>query len=186
MASKYSSNEALCHRSACKIDYKPMENEMYTMPSVIHKCKDDGWMPVLGGVLKCLPVENEFVGVVYNDQVVGLVPKKLTSVFKSFLHHGPIFARCMDAIVYGDFGYLIPADYIFHGSRENLHRLISELQDSENSADMNSILLQDSVDILSDYAPPEKEIKSLEVSPQKYRKALPATEYKLYPTRRCI
>ena len=54
--------------------------------------------------------------------------------------------------------------------------------------DMNSMLLDDCIDILSDYAPAEKKMRPLEQSIDKMHtlSKIPANECKAYPQQRCI
>ena len=172
---RYACLSSLCNhrRLYCKGAhlYNPVETEIYTISSFIHTCEDGIWEPVSESLLKCLLVENGFVGVVYNEQIVGYVPEKFVNVFKNFLQHGEIYVRCAGAIVHAEFGYLIPVDYIFHGSSENLHRLASELQNSENSPNMDS---------------EQYDTNGVQYDGQHTLTKLPPTEKRLRPRRGCI
>ena len=148
--------------------------EIYTLPSFIHRYKNVGWVPILGSTLR---VQRELV--CYDELFVGLIPNRFVDVFKKFLQHGQISAQCTGAIwerIDAADGYFIPVDYIFHGGREIIHRVISELGDMNLSAQM----------------------KSLESSPRELRTdmnndtlkhtllRIQPNEYKPYPTRRCV
>ena len=107
--------------------------EIYTVPSFLHRYENYDWIPILGGMLH-LRVQDEFIVAMYNGKVVGLIPEQLTNVFKDFLQHSEIYVRCTGPIVPDEFGYILPASYIFQGNRETLHKLINDL----NMQDVNS------------------------------------------------
>ena len=105
-----------------------MDTAAYTLPSFIYDCHLDNWSPTYGDMLSCIWRDGDnFVAVMFIDQIVGRVPQSLTNAFLQFLKNGSIHVRIAGTVIECVYGIQIPVDYIFNGDKQCLSRLIDEL-----------------------------------------------------------
>ena len=114
-------------RSVCRRNGQTKETGSYTHSAFISGCQLKNWTPIFGNMLPCVCIENDYVAVFNAGKIAGYVPQRLSNIFTKFLHSGTINARIAGAVIDRGYGLEIPVDYIFHGEKERLHKIIERL-----------------------------------------------------------
>ena len=78
-------------------------------------------------MLPCVCTENNDVAVFNAAEIVAYVPQRLSNIFRKFLHSGTINVRIAGAVIDRGYGLEIPVDYIFHGDKQRLLKIIERL-----------------------------------------------------------
>ena len=177
--SLYQHKRKYCKRKHCS---QQVNTTTYTLPSYIYDCHLDNWSPIYGELLSCMRIDGEdFVAVMFINQVVGRVPQSLTHAFLQFLENGSIHVRIAGTVIGCGYGMQIPADYIFEGDNLHLSRLVEEVE-------RNQVKIEDV------WRGPDAKVSKLEDSEffNNFQRAdkhtpsrIPATENKKYAQRRC-
>ena len=127
------------HAEKCKGDASKIEMLTYTFPSTIrgYHIYRKNWTPHLGDILPCMREEdNEYtataIAIMSNtNQVVGHVPRNLSSAFTEFLvspNVTTIDAKVVGSVIDCGYGLEIPVEYIFHGNRSDLSELLKNIE----------------------------------------------------------
>ena len=114
-------------RSFCRGSIHTKETGTYTHSAFIGGCQLKNWTPIFGDMLPCVSHENYDVAVFNAGEIVGYVPQRLSNIFTKFLHSGTINVRIAGAVIDRGYGLEIPVDYIFHGDRHRLCKIIEHL-----------------------------------------------------------
>ena len=126
---RFANNQTLGRhrRSVCRRNRQTKETGTYTHSAFIVGCQIKNWTPVFGNMLPCVCIENDDVAVFNAGEIAGYVPRRLSNIFTKFLHSGTINARIAGAVIDRGYGLEIPVDYIFHGDKQCLHKIIERL-----------------------------------------------------------
>ena len=114
-------------RSVCRRNEQRKETGTYTHSAFIGGCQLKNWTPIFGNILPCVCIENDEVAVFNTGEIVAYVPPRLSNIFRKFLHSGTINVRIAGAVIDQGYGLEIPVDYIFHGNRQRLLKIIARL-----------------------------------------------------------
>ena len=103
------------------------ETGTYTHSAFIVGCKLKNWTPIFGDMFPCVCIENDDAAVFNAGELVVYVPQRLSNIFTKFLHSGTINVRIAGAVIDRGYGLEIPVNYIFHGDKHHLYKIIESL-----------------------------------------------------------
>ena len=151
----YKHPEKYCRRRYCS---EQGDATTYTLVSSILDFSLLNWSPVYGDMLSCIRMD-DFVAVMFINQVVGRIPEHLAKTFLWFLEKGTIHVRIAGALTGCGYGMKIPVDYIFKGDNLHLSRLVDDLKGNQVKVE-----------------------ESLPHTPSR----IPPTDKRKYPQKRCV
>ena len=114
-------------RSFCRRSIDKKETGTYTHSSFIGGCNLKNWTPIFGDMLPCVCIENDDVAVFNAGEIVGYVPQRLSNLFTELLYSGTINVRIAGAVIDRGYGLEMPVDYMFHGDKHRLYKIIERL-----------------------------------------------------------